>query len=66
MPIYEFKTEDGRTVERMFKMSERPTEITLEDGTVAKIIISQIAKMASNWEVKGTTSDLPDEDTDAS
>jgi hypothetical protein len=49
MPIYEFKTEDGRTVERMFKMSERPTEITLEDGTVAKIIISQIAKMASNW-----------------
>ena len=36
MPIYCFKTEDGRIVERNFRISDRPTEITLDDGVIAR------------------------------
>lgn len=44
MPIYEYQFEDSegniQTVDRIFSYSERPQEITLEDGTVAKLIPS--------------------------
>ncbi len=40
MPTYEFQTPDGRIIERRFKISEAPSEIRLEDGTVATRLIS--------------------------
>lgn len=39
MPTYCYSTDDGRTVERHFSMSDKPQEVTLEDGTVAKFDI---------------------------
>lgn len=40
MPTYEFQAPDGRIVERRYKISDVPAEITLEDGTVATRRIS--------------------------
>jgi predicted nucleic acid-binding Zn ribbon protein len=40
MPTYEFQAPDGRIVERRFKISEVPSEITLDDGVVATRMIS--------------------------
>lgn len=40
MPTYEFQTADGRVVERRYKISEVPSEITLDDGSVATRLIS--------------------------
>jgi predicted nucleic acid-binding Zn ribbon protein len=40
MPTYEFQTADGRIVERRYKISEVPSEITLDDGSVATRQIS--------------------------
>lgn len=61
MPIYTYRTEDGETVERVFKMSDYPQTILLNDGREAKLVISLTAKMAINWEVRGTSSELPPE-----
>lgn len=40
MPTYEFQAPDGRIVERRYKISEVPSEITLDDGVVATRLIS--------------------------
>lgn len=40
MPTYEFQTADGRVIERRYKISEVPSEITLDDGTPATRLIS--------------------------
>ncbi len=40
MPTYEFRSPDGTIHERVFKMSEVPPSITLDDGTVAERMIS--------------------------
>jgi predicted nucleic acid-binding Zn ribbon protein len=40
MPTYEFRTADGRIVERRYKISEVPSEITLDDGATATRLIS--------------------------
>ena len=40
MPTYEFQTADGRVIERRYKISEVPSEITLDDGSVATRLIS--------------------------
>lgn len=40
MPTYEFRAPDGSVIERIFKISEVPDSITLEDGSVATRIIS--------------------------
>jgi predicted nucleic acid-binding Zn ribbon protein len=40
MPTYEFRSPDGTIHERVFKMSEVPQSITLDDGTVAERMIS--------------------------
>ncbi len=36
MVLYQFKTEDGETVEQRFPMGKCPKEVTLDDGRVAK------------------------------
>lgn len=70
MPMYEFEFEtlDGETkrVTRRFSMQEMPTFIKVEDGGntyIADRVISLTAKMASNWSVKDTVSDLPPENS---
>jgi predicted nucleic acid-binding Zn ribbon protein len=40
MPTYEFRTPDGSIIERIFKISEVPDSVTLDDGSVATRIIS--------------------------
>jgi predicted nucleic acid-binding Zn ribbon protein len=40
MPTYEFRAPDGSVIERIFKISEVPDSVTLEDGSVATRIIS--------------------------
>ena len=40
MPTYEFQTADGRVIERRYKISEVPSEITLDDGSIATRLIS--------------------------
>jgi predicted nucleic acid-binding Zn ribbon protein len=40
MPTYEFRAPDGSIIERVFKISEVPPAITLDDGRVATRIIS--------------------------
>ncbi|MCZ8204546.1 hypothetical protein [Gemmatimonas sp.] len=40
MPTYEFRTPDGTIIERIFKISEVPDTVTLDDGSVAARIIS--------------------------
>jgi predicted nucleic acid-binding Zn ribbon protein len=40
MPTYEFRTPDGSIIERIFKISEVPDSVTLDDGRVATRIIS--------------------------
>ncbi len=40
MPTYEFRAPDGSVIERIFKISEVPDAVTLEDGSVATRIIS--------------------------
>lgn len=68
MPIYVYKytNREGqdREVERRFSMSEYPQTLEVEeDGEtyVATLAIQAHARMKMNWAVKGTTSDLPDE-----
>jgi hypothetical protein len=70
MAIYEYRYTDvkgkAKTVERRFKMSEAPSVVVVrEDATeyIAERIISRTASMKLNWEVKGITSDLPDENS---
>jgi len=40
MPTYEFRAPDGSIIERIFKISEVPDSVTLDDGSVATRIIS--------------------------
>jgi predicted nucleic acid-binding Zn ribbon protein len=40
MPTYEFRAPDGSIIERIFKISEVPESVTLDDGRVATRIIS--------------------------
>jgi predicted nucleic acid-binding Zn ribbon protein len=40
MPTYEFRAPDGTIIERIFKISEVPDSVTLDDGRVATRIIS--------------------------
>ena len=40
MPTYEFRAPDGSIMERIFKISEVPDSVTLDDGRVATRIIS--------------------------
>lgn len=40
MPTYEFRAPDGSVIERIYKISEVPDAVTLEDGSVATRIIS--------------------------
>jgi hypothetical protein len=40
MPLYVFRTDDGDEHVRHFSIAEAPDDITLDDGTVAKRIIS--------------------------
>ncbi|WP_306520759.1 hypothetical protein [Gemmatimonas sp.] len=40
MPTYEFRAPDGSIIERIFKISEVPDSVTLDDGRVATRIIS--------------------------
>lgn len=40
MPTYEFRAPDGTIIERIFKISEVPESVTLDDGRVATRIIS--------------------------
>jgi predicted nucleic acid-binding Zn ribbon protein len=40
MPTYEFRAPDGTIIERIFKISEVPDSVTLNDGRVATRIIS--------------------------
>jgi predicted nucleic acid-binding Zn ribbon protein len=40
MPTYEFRAPDGSIIERIFKISEVPESVTLDDGSVATRIIS--------------------------
>ena len=40
MPTYEFRAPDGSIIERIFKISEVPDAVTLDDGRVATRIIS--------------------------
>jgi len=40
MPTYEFRAPDGSIIERIFKISEFPDSVTLDDGRVATRIIS--------------------------
>lgn len=40
MPTYEFRAPDGTIIERIFKISEVPDTVTLEDGSVATRMIS--------------------------
>lgn len=40
MPIYAFQTEDGCLVQKLYSISECPKEIILEDGRIAKKIIT--------------------------
>jgi hypothetical protein len=66
---FEFIDLDGKTVRvnRLMKMTELPDEILIKhtDGNTypAKRIVSQTAKMASNWAVRGTSSNLPNENS---
>lgn len=70
MPFYEYRytTVQGqsRVVERKFKMGEAPETVVVQDGDevyTAERIISLTARMATNWEVKDTVSDLPPENS---
>lgn len=73
MPTYSFRfiDEDGvpHTEDRFFKRFEdAPEEIQVVVGDAtytAKRVISLTAKMGLNWEVKGTSSDLPPENAPA-
>ena len=40
MPAYDYMTEDGKVVERVFRMADKPKTITLKDGRVARFIYS--------------------------
>lgn len=40
MPIYEFLKEDGSVIEKLFSVDDVPSEIILDDGSIAKKIIS--------------------------
>lgn len=40
MPIYVFQTENGSQIQKIFSVNDCPNEITLQDGTVAKKIIT--------------------------
>lgn len=40
MPTYEFRAPDGTIIERIFKISEVPDSVMLDDGRVATRIIS--------------------------
>lgn len=40
MPLYAFETEDGYLVQRIYSISDCPKQIVLDDGRVAKKIIS--------------------------
>ena len=41
MPIYEYKTEDGKIIQRLFPIDNIPETIELQDGTIATKIISK-------------------------
>jgi hypothetical protein len=49
MPIYEYQTERGTTIERIYRYQDRPDSITLDDGTVAKLKMSLPARTAGAW-----------------
>lgn len=40
MPVYVFQTEDGTQIQKLYSVSECPKQIILQNGTVAKKIIS--------------------------
>lgn len=70
MPIYVYRYQsvEGEEVfvERRFKISEYPQKIYVREGDEvyeANLVISAHARMSHNWSVKGTDSDLPDENT---
>jgi hypothetical protein len=63
---YEYTNAEGTTkrVEQIHPISEYPREITVQEGDEiyrATLVISLTAKMASNWTVRDTASDLPPE-----
>jgi hypothetical protein len=63
--VYRYETEEGvQHTERFFRMNQAPDEIIVEEGDAiyhAQKIIALTARMSSNWEVKGTATDLPPE-----
>ena len=64
MPLYSFRTEDGEVVERMFSMGDCPRQITLDDGRVAKKMITApfIGVFDSNGHVSGDAARKLNED----
>lgn len=73
MPLieYAFIDLDGNdvVVEKLCKMNEVPETMLIEHQGVTyyaeKVAISRTAKMGMNWQVRGTASDLPAENTPA-
>lgn len=72
MPSYDFQytKDDGTvvTVEQWFSMQERPDTIQVVDADgrtyeARHVILRPPAAMKLNWQVKGTVSDLPDENS---
>lgn len=52
MPFYEYKTEDGEIVTHFCSYKNKPKELKLEDGRVAKPIISRVGILgtsSSGW-----------------
>ncbi len=49
MPAYEFITDSGNVHVHICKYEDRPTSITLSDGTIAHYRISKPARMTRQW-----------------
>lgn len=69
MPIYEYEYQDDQgKVHRLEKIVRKGSPEKIEvvhEGKVyeASRVVSLTAKMALNWEVKGTSSDMPAENS---
>ena len=40
MPMYSFKTQNGQIIQKLYSFSQCPKQITLQDGRIAKKILT--------------------------
>lgn len=52
MPIYQYMTQQGKIIQKLFSVDDVPQEIELKDGTIAKKIISKCSFSYNQTDVK--------------